>query len=140
MTKINFAKVILGGLVAGLILNIGDYLLHEPVMGAQWKAAMEDYGMPEPGGGAIAFFVIMDFIIGIAAVWIYAAIRPRFGAGARTAIVAGLIVWFLGWFWHMSGLVAMKLYPTDLIMITLVWGLVQIPLATYVGAWLYKES
>ncbi|MGH8016171.1 MAG: hypothetical protein ACREBV_08275 [Candidatus Zixiibacteriota bacterium] len=140
MTKINFARVVLGGLVAGLILNLGDFLVHEPVFGEEWKAAMLSYNMPEPGPGAIAWFVIMDLIVGISMVWLYAAIRPRFGAGARTAVVSGIIVWFFGWFWHMGGLVAMGIYPKNLILMTLVWGFFQIPIAALVGGWLYKET
>ncbi len=139
MTKINFSRVFLGGLVAGLILNLGDFLVHGPVFGEEWKAAMAMYNMPEPGGGAIVWFVFMDLIVGMAMVWLYAAIRPRFGAGGRTAIVSGIIVWFLGWFWHMGGLVAMGIYPQDLIMITLLWGFFQMSLAAIAGAWLYKE-
>ena len=34
--------------------------------------------------------VIVDFILGILTVWVYAAIRPRFGPGPRTALTAAL--------------------------------------------------
>jgi len=139
MTKINFARVLLGGLVAGLVLNLGDWLFHEPLMGEQWKAAMAAYNMPMPGTSAIIWFVIMDFIIAIALVWLYAAMRPRFGAGVRTAVVAGLTVWFFGWLVHMGGLMAMGIYPQSLLMITLVWGFFLMPIVAIVGAWLYKE-
>lgn len=140
MTKINFAKVILGGLLAGVLLNIGDFLLHEPVMGEEWKALMDAQGVPEPGGGTITYFVIMDFIIGIAIVWLYAAIRPRFGAGFRTAIVTGLIVWFFAWLINLGDLIAMHMYRDKLLYLTLVWGLFQMPLVAILGAWFYKEG
>ncbi|HEX2897185.1 MAG TPA: hypothetical protein VHP63_03955 [candidate division Zixibacteria bacterium] len=140
MTKINFGRVILGGLVAGILLNLGDFLLHEPIMGEQWKAAMTAYNMPTPGTGAITYFVIMDFIIAIAMVWLYAAMRPRFGAGVRTAIVAGLVVWFFGWLTNLGGLMAMNIYPTNLLTTTLIWGFVQMPVVAILGAWLYKEA
>lgn len=139
MTKINFTRVILGGLAAGIILILGDSLMHTAVLGEQWTAAMAAQGVAEPGTSAIVFFSILDLIIGIAMVWLYAAIRPRFGAGARTAIVTGLVVWFFGWFWQMSGLIAIGMYPSKLIFMTLAWGFIQIPIAAYVGAWLYKE-
>ncbi len=139
MTKINFARVVLGGLVAGVLLILGDTLMHTAVLGEQWTAAMAAQGVAEPGTSAIVFFSILDLIIGIAMVWLYAAIRPRFGAGGRTAIVTGLVVWFFGWFWQMSGLIAMEMYPSDLIFKTLAWGFFQIPIAAYLGAWLYKE-
>lgn len=140
MTKINFGRVILGGLVAGILLNLGDFLLHEPILGEQWKAAMMTYNMPTPGTGAITYFVIMDFIIAIAMVWLYAAMRPRFGAGVRTAIVAGLVVWFFGWLTNLGGLMAMNIYPSKLLTTTLIWGFVQMPVVAILGAWLYKEA
>ncbi|HSE60477.1 MAG TPA: hypothetical protein VLA99_17380 [Nitrospiraceae bacterium] len=34
----------------------------------------------------------------LSALWLYAAIRPRFGAGPKTALYAGLGVWVLGSF------------------------------------------
>ena len=139
MTKINFARVILGGLAAGIILILGDTLMHTVVLGEQWTAAMAAQGVAEPGASAIVFFSILDLIIGVAMVWLYAAIRPRFGAGARTAIVTGLVVWFFGWFWKMSGLIAMEMYPSNLIFMTLAWRFIQIPIAALVGGWLYKE-
>ena len=38
-----------------------------------------------------------SFLIGLFAGWLYAAIRPRYGAGPKTALCAGLFVWFLGY-------------------------------------------
>ncbi|MCH7691254.1 MAG: hypothetical protein IIA17_09455 [candidate division Zixibacteria bacterium] len=140
MTKINFNRVLLGGLLAGAVLNIGDFLLNEPVLGEQWKSALEVYGMESPGSSAIAWFVIMDFIIGAALVWLYAAIRPRFGAGVMTAVVSGLIVWFFAWLWNNGGLMAMGTFPTKMLMIATVWGFFQLPIAAIAGAWLYKEE
>jgi len=49
--------------------------------------------MPE-GGSTIAVWMVYGFAWAIAAVWLYAAIRPRFGPGAKTALCAGLAVWF----------------------------------------------
>ncbi len=139
MTKINFNRVLLGGLLAGAILSIGDFLLNDQVLGEQWKAALEVYGMDSPGASTIWWFVIMNFIVGAAIVWLYAAIRPRFGPGVMTAIVSGLIVWFFAWLWQNGGLMAMGTFPTKLLMIATVWGFFQLPIAAIAGAWLYKE-
>ncbi len=35
MGKINMARVILGGLLAGLIINVGEFVLNEPILGEQ---------------------------------------------------------------------------------------------------------
>ena len=37
MGKINLGRVLLGGLLAGLILNIGEFVLNEKVLGPQMK-------------------------------------------------------------------------------------------------------
>ena len=140
MGKINMTRVILGGLLAGVVLNIGEYLLNEPILGDQWQTAMESLNRTPPGGSTIILFVVMTFVLGIAAVWLYAAIRPRYGAGPKTAICAGLTVWFFVWLWAGIGYLAMGLFPTNLILISVIWGLFEMPIATVAGAWLYKEE
>ena len=81
--NINWARVFAGGLLAGLIINIGEFILNEPILGAEFAEVMATMNQEPPGSGAIMIFVIMGFAIGILAVWLYAAIRPRFGPGCR---------------------------------------------------------
>jgi hypothetical protein len=138
--NINWARVFGGGLVAGLIINIGEFILNEPILGADFAAAMTSMNKEAPGPGAIMVFVMLSFAIGILAVWLYAAIRPRFGAGAKTAACAGLTVWGLGWLYPMISFVAMDFFPFKIILIASVWGLVEVTLATVAGAWLYREA
>jgi hypothetical protein len=140
MGKVNVGRVILGGLLAGLIINIGEYLLNERVLGAEMEAALQNLGLAPPGGSAIGVFVLMGFILGIATVWLYAAIRPRYGAGPKTAITTGLTVWFLAYLWGSVGFVVMGMFPANLVLFALVWGLVEIVLASLAGAWVYKEA
>ena len=138
--NINWARVFGGGLVAGLIINIGEFILNEPILGAEFAAAMASMNKEAPGAGAIMVFVMLSLAIGILAVWLYAAIRPRFGAGPKTAVCAGLTVWGLAWLYPMIGFVAMDFFPFKIILIASVWGLVEVTLATVAGAWLYQES
>lgn len=138
--KVNWSRVVLGGLVAGLVINVGEFVLNEPILGRQWAEAMEALNQSPPGGSSIAIFVVLSFLLGIASVYLYAAIRPRFGAGAKTAICAGLIVWFFAYFYASAGFLAMGLFPTSLVVIATLWGLVEIPLATLAGASMYKEA
>ena len=140
MGKINLVRVILGGLVAGFVINIGEFLLNEPILGSRWRAAMESLNRPPIGSQAITFFVILGFALGIGAVYLYAAIRPRFGAGPRTAVCAGLLVWFFAYLYTSVGMIAMGLLPRSLLLIGVAWGLLEVPIATVFGAWLYKEE
>jgi len=140
MGKVNSIRVIISGLAAGLVINIGEFILNEPILGKGWKALAAKYQLPEPGGSIIAYYVLMAFIMGIVLIWIYAAIRPRFGPGPRTAIIAGLLVWFLGWFWGLIGAAVAGIYPWNLVTTTLIWGFFEVPLAALAGGFLYKEE
>jgi len=95
MGKINWNRVILGGLVAGLIINIFEFVLNGVILARDMEAAMTALGR-QVGGSALAMFTVWCFLVGIFAVWLYAAIRPRYGAGPKTALCAGAAVWGLG--------------------------------------------
>ena len=140
MGKINVGRVIIGGLLTGVVLNIGEFILNEPVLGDQWTAAMAALNKPPIGGSMIAWFVLQTFVIGIGLIWLYAAMRPRFGAGPKTAIWAGLTVWFFAILCGFGSTAIMGLFPGKLVGIVLVWDLIEVPLATLAGAWLYKEA
>src|SRR5258708_13314264 len=85
MVKINWGRVFLGGLLAGLVINIFEYVANGVVLAARWDAAMKALGR-QLSMSAGAVFIVGGFIIGgIAAIWLYAAARPRFVSGPRTA-------------------------------------------------------
>ena len=136
----NLARVLLGGLAAGVVLNIGEFVLNEKVLGAQMKDFMAKHLFAQPGGNFIAMAVSLTFVLAIVMVWLYALIRPRLGAGPKTAIVAALIVWFTIYFY--SGLFNMMLFgiPLNTMLILWVWGLVEYSLAALVGGAIYKEA
>lgn len=140
MNKINVGRVLLGGLVAGLVLNIGEFALNDMVLGAQMKAFFASHNFRDPGGSFVATAVGMTFVLGIVIVWLYALIRPRCGAGPKTAIVAALISWF-GIYLY-SGIINGLLFgiPLNTMLIVLVWGLVEYILGAIVGSALYKEA
>lgn len=138
-TGINTGGVVKGGLVAGLILNIGEFVLNVPVAGAQMDAAISRLGLPPMPNSAIAIFVAMCFGLGLFLVWLYAAIRPRLGPGPGTAVCAALIVWGLAYLWPSVANVVLGIFPVGLTALTVVWGLGEVVLAALAGAWLYRE-
>jgi hypothetical protein len=140
MGKINVGRVLLGGLAAGLVLNIGEYVLNDVILAEEWAAYMADAGIAAFGVGQVAAFVVITFLYGITLIWIYAAIRPRFGPGPKTAVIAGLALWVIGWLLIGASLVAAGLYPVGLTVTTIVWGVFEAPIAAVTGAWLYREA
>jgi hypothetical protein len=137
--RINISRVILGGLLTGLVVNIGETILNVVVVADDMNAALTARNLPVVGAGPIIGFVVFAFLLGIATIWLYAAIRPRFGAGVGTAVIAGLAVWFLAYLYGGVGLVLMGFFPGGLAAFTLAWGAVEIVIGAIAGAWAYRE-
>lgn len=134
------SRIVVAGLVAGLVMNIGEYVLNGILLKEDMDAAMAKLGFTPLTGGDIGVLVVVTFLTGIALVWLYAAIRPRFGPGVKTAIIAGFFAWLLlnGWMFIWNSLV--PVWPSRAMMIGTVWGFFEVPIVTIVGAWLYKEE
>jgi hypothetical protein len=140
MSKINFGRVLLGGIVAGIVLNIGEFVLNGIILGPHIEADMKRMGLTPPGNGFAALAVTLTFIFGILAVLLYALIRARLGPGPKTALIIALILWFC--LYAYSGTINMLLInvPPKLILMILGWGLIEYPAGILSGAALYKES
>jgi hypothetical protein len=140
MTNINFGRVLVGGLVAGLVLNIGEFLLNEVVFVKQMEEIFSRMNIGRPGPKFIGIAVGITFLLGIVIVWIYAMIRPRFGPGPKTAILAAFVCWFCIYFYCGALNGALFGIPTTLLVVGMVWGIIEYILAAVAGAWLYKEG
>jgi hypothetical protein len=109
-------------------------------MGQQMEDALKGRNLPPIGGGAIGAFVVGAFVIGVLLVWLYAAIRPRFGAGPKTAITAGVVLWLLAYVWPSLGTGLMGFIPMKLLLVSTLWGLGEVILAALAGAAVYTEA
>lgn len=140
MNNINLGRVLLGGLLAGLVLNVGEFLLNDVVLGTQMREFYARYGIPDPGGSFLIAAVTLTFAVGILLVFLYALIRSRLGPGVKTAIIAGLIMWFGVYVY--TGVVNGLLFgvPIKAMSIGIIWGLLEYLVAAIAGGWVYKES
>ncbi len=135
----NLSRILIGGLVAGLILVIGEYVLNGVVLGAQFNSQREQFGLGEPTALQLAVGAVLTLAYGLILIWIYAAIRPRFGPGPWTAIVAGLTFWSVAHFLFLLSLWANGFVQLNFALISIAWGLVEDPIAALAGAWFYRE-
>jgi hypothetical protein len=140
MAGINVGRVIGGGLVAGLVMNVIDGVANGAILGARWEVESKRLGLDmSQQPQALAGWVTYDFVAGIVLVWLYAAIRPRFGPGARTAIIAGLAVWFITHLafaaWVFTGL-----YSFGIVVASTLGGLVAGVAGALAGCAPYKED
>jgi hypothetical protein len=139
MGQINSGRVLSGGIVAGIIINIFEYVTNGRLLAADWAAAMQALGREMPAS-AIPIFIVWGFFVGISAVWLYAAARTRFGPGPGTAVLTGFAFWVIGYLFPNLISWALAIFPSRLLAITTLVGLVEIMVASLAGASIYKEQ
>ena len=142
MGKINYGRVILGGIVGGIIAGFLDWFLNGVLMGQLWEDAMKSLNRPTAFSGAAFLFCLflLYSIGGILLVWVYAAIRPRFGAGVRTAVHAGLVVWALVDLLPNIMAAVTGVYSPRLMLYSTLAEVVALVVGAIAGAALYKEA
>jgi hypothetical protein len=141
MGKIDMGRVILGGIVAGIVMDILDYPVDGIWLAKMWADQMTGLGRPEFSNNQILLFMLTGIFFGIAAIWIYAAIRPRFGPGVKTAIYAGIVVWLVGAVIPNFALMwVTRFFNGHLTAYTTLGAFFETVIGTIAGAALYKES
>jgi hypothetical protein len=141
MGKINVGRLILGGIVAGIVSDILGYIVDGVILASRWAAGMTALGKAEFSVGQNVAFDIIGLVYGILMVWLYAAIRPRYGAGPATAVYAGLAVWAAGVLLPNAALMWVTgLFPTNLTVMTTTAAIVELVIAALAGAALYQEG
>jgi hypothetical protein len=140
MGKINVSRWLLGGIAAGIVGDIIATLVDGVWLAKRWSDGMTALGRT-PGSHEWIWFDLLGIAAGLTAVWIYAAIRPRFGAGVKTAIYAGLAAWILAVVIPNSSFMCVTgLFSKHLALYTTIGGLFEYVVGTVIGAWLYKEA
>jgi hypothetical protein len=141
MGRINAGRVILGGIVAGIVGDVLGYVVDGMLLAPQWAAGMKALGRPEFTTNQIVLFNVLGLAQGIFAIWLYAAIRPRYGAGPKTAVCAGVAAWVaLILLPNIGFMSASALFPGNLTLWTTVGGIFEIVIGTLIGAALYQEG
>jgi hypothetical protein len=140
---INGARVALGGLAAGIVMNISGFLVQGMLLGKRMEDEMVAVAPTLAGkgmdGASMAGRVITQFVIGMLLVWLYAAMRPRFGARPNTAMLAALVIWLCGFLFYLDwlylGMMSVSLYAMMSVAM-----LVTLAIAAWVGGMIYKEE
>jgi len=137
MGRIRWGRVLLCGLVAGLVWTVLGSVL-TMFVGHDFVVVVPGGRLSAPPVGLVAFLLTLNLVMGIWAMWLYAAIRPRYGAGPRTAAVAGFSWWIISSLvdatWGSFGFV-----PTRALLGPMAVSLPALIVAALAGAWSYKE-
>ena len=79
MGGINLARVLIGGIVAGVVANAGDYLVNQVILVEDGTQLVQRLNLDSAQVEASATtWIVADFLYGILLVFAYAAMRPRF--------------------------------------------------------------
>jgi hypothetical protein len=140
---INTGRVVAGGLVAGLVMNVSGFLVQGMLLGKRMEEEMVAVAPTLQGkgmdAGSMAGRVLTQFVVGILLVWLYAAMRPRFGAGPKTAMYAAIVIWLCGFLFYLDWLY-LGLMSTGLYAIVSIAMAITLAVAAWVGGMLYKEE
>jgi len=139
MSKINTGRVILGGLVAGVVANALDFVINEYLMKEEGADMAQRLNLSEATlQSSVMAWVVVDFIWGLLLVFAYAAFRPRFGPGPKTAIVSGVTLWFAVCIMF-GGLMSMGIFTMPGFIKYSALTLVSALSASVAGAAIYRE-
>lgn len=139
---INTRKVVLGGLAAGVVLAVLDFVANGLLLADQNAAAMEalnpELAASVEGASTAVVFIAVDLIFGILLVWTYAAIRPRFGAGPKTAMIAGIQIWLVAMLLYFA-MTFIGMWTWSYFLLGAVVFLASVLIAAWLGGKLYTE-
>lgn len=142
MNPINMRKVLSAGALAGLAMLVADIGLNGFLLSDQWDAAMARLGQPPFTEGSTigtVLFLAAELLMGWLLAFTYAAIRPRLGAGVRTAMTAGLMMWLPGTAIFL-GLAGMGVFTWAFIGVSMLPSLAVALVGAYVAGRFYSEG
>lgn len=138
---INTGKVIAGGLLTGLVLNLFDITENMTVFAAENEAMLKRLNLNPAIATDFSYaipWIVVDFVMGLVVVFTYAGLRPRFGPGPKTAIIAASILW-LAVTSVLFGFTSMGVFTQSMMIKGSLLSLVNVVIASVVGAWVYTE-
>ena len=139
MQSIRWPRVLFGGVLVGCLVFVLESITSLVYAQERTHAlAAHDLG-PLPGPWGAVLTAVSCFGLGCGTVWLYAAIQPRFGAGIKTALIAGVAVWAL---WFVPSLLrwfALGLMVPWVLGYSLAVALAESIAAAFIGAWIYPD-
>lgn len=136
----NWKRVLIGGLAAGVLMNVLDVLVGMFLLSQRYMALQKQgIFLQTPRLPFVPLWILGMFAAGMILAWLYASVRPRLGPGPKTAVMVGLAVGLLA---HVPYPFSMASWGLQGRFIALVWmlsGLLEYVAGTLLAGSLYKE-
>lgn len=142
MIKINWVRLLIGGLVAAIICFFTDGFFHERAVGADWVAVYNKLGTSEPQHTSLGlvYFAIFELGRGLISMYLYALMRSCCGPGPKTAAMAGVVAWLAFSVTGPAQFIPLGFYSNALWIKVGAFHLVTSIIAAIAGAALYKDA
>lgn len=140
MEKLNIGRILVGGIVAGIVGDVLGYIVDGVILAPRWAEAMQSLGRTSFTVNFLVLANLLGLVAGIFTIWLYAIMRAHYGAGPVTATYAGLAVWLIGTLLPNIGFAGAGLFPANLMTMTTAGAIVESVAAALAGAALYKEG
>jgi hypothetical protein len=126
MKKIDLQAILRGGAAAAITFVIVEFVVEGAVslLGVSETGLFRD-AFPEIDLGGLlyhAWNVVHLFLIFFLAIWLFAALEPRFGSGLKGALVTSIILWFVH-FLFTTNLVNLGIFPLNIAFTSLARGI-----------------
>jgi hypothetical protein len=141
MTKINFGRLFVGGLIASVLLFLSDGFLHEQVFKQYWEYVYDGLGArpPEAHSMAMVYFFIFELGRGFLAIFLYALMRPFHGPGPKTAVLSAIVAWLAFSVAGPAEFIPLGFYGRRLWVMVAAVQLVTSIVTNLLAAWIYRD-
>jgi len=136
---LNSGKVVVSGLVAGVVANLLDYVFQGILMKSDFEMMQQRLNLDPATANNPVPWIVVDFILGFLLIVTYVGFPTRWGPGPKTAIYAGVVI-FVSIASVMGALTSIGVFTVDTYLKSSALSLVTLITASLTGAFLYKEA
>lgn len=141
MNKIKVNQLLLAGLVTLLVFIAVEFVLEslicKPLFGRVFQEWHDILNLNTWGTGNIILNLVVALINCTLLTWLYAVLRPMFGVGYRTALVASAFAFLFITAFAVNS-VNLGTYPFRIAIIELGYQVIELPIAILAGARIYE--
>ena len=138
MKPVSWKQLFLAGSVAGLALLAGELTINGLLLRGEWEEVAASFQLSPVSGGWAFVLVLITWLLGFLLVWLQRAFLPLRGGSVQAAALSALVVWSLVFVYSSVWAGAFGL-PLRLLVISTLWGLGELVLASLLANWIYRR-
>jgi hypothetical protein len=141
MNRIKVKRLVLAGAVTLLVFIAVEFIVESVIgkvlLGGLIEKWHQTLAIPRWGVANSVLNVLIALVNCTILTWLYAALRPMFGVGTKTALITSAFALFFVAAFAVNS-VNLGLYPLQIAVVELGYQLIELPVAIIVGARIYE--